>query len=92
MLIYAGIDEAGYGDHFIHGVGHHVGLDVHDRSDGLEGLPVGAVVTVEPGIYLPDLKVGIRIEDMVLVTPGGHEVISKGIPRTVDEIERTMAR
>jgi len=73
------IEKAGYGDRFGHGLGHGIGLDIHEqpglspRSKGR--LEAGQVVTVEPGIYLPGIG-GIRIEDDVLVTPRGHRVLS----------------
>jgi Xaa-Pro aminopeptidase len=84
------IDEAGYHDAFIHGCCHFVGLEVHDTGDYDAPLPVGAVLTVEPGIYLPQRGFGIRIEDEILITPTGAEVITKGVPSNPDEIERRM--
>jgi Xaa-Pro aminopeptidase len=54
-------------------------------------LKAGVVITVEPGIYIPEEGVGIRIEDDILVTRGGPVLLSKHIPRTVEDIERTMA-
>ena len=77
------IEEAGYGSFFGHGLGHGIGLHIHEdpRLNSIaEGeLQPGNVVTVEPGIYLPDFG-GVRIEDDVLVTPEGHEVLSS-IPK-----------
>ena len=84
------IDDAGYHDAFIHGCCHFVGLEVHDTGDYDAPLPVGAVLTVEPGIYLPQRGYGIRIEDEILITPTGAEVITKGVPSNPDEIERRM--
>lgn len=85
------LDDAGYGQYFIHGTGHFLGLDVHDAGDYDLPLKAGVVITVEPGIYIPEEGIGIRIEDDILVTKDGPVVLSKHIPRTVEDIERTMA-
>ncbi|CUU09226.1 Xaa-Pro aminopeptidase [Candidatus Kryptobacter tengchongensis] len=85
--------------YFMHGVTHHLGLDVHDV--GVPGnLEPGMVITIEPGIYIPagadcDPKywnIGVRIEDDILVTKDGYAVLSSGAPKTIDEIERLMKR
>lgn len=86
------LDEAGYGEYFIHSTGHFVGLDVHDAGNYDLPFKPGVVVTVEPGIYIPEEGIGIRIEDVVLVTRDGPVVLSRNIPRTVAEIEAAMAR
>ena len=86
------LDEAGYGQYFIHGVGHLVGLDVHDVGNRRLPLEEGLVMTVEPGIYIPEEGIGIRIEDVVLVTRDGPVVLSRHIPRTVEEVEAAMAQ
>jgi Xaa-Pro aminopeptidase len=88
---YRVIDEAGFGQAFIHGTSHHLGLETHDVGDVHIPLKTGAVVTVEPGIYLEDEGIGVRIEEDVLVTPAGPKVLSLGIPSTVDAIESSMA-
>ncbi len=77
--------------YYIHGVSHHLGLDVHDPGDRDRKLEPGMVITVEPGIYLPDEKIGVRIEDDVLVTKDGHELLTARLPRTVDQVEKVMA-
>jgi Xaa-Pro aminopeptidase len=66
-------------------------MDVHDVGSFGARLEPGMVLTVEPGIYLPLEGVGIRIEDDVLVTSGGHEVLSRAAPRSAVEIEQIMA-
>lgn len=84
------IEEAGYGDYFIHSTSHFLGMDVHDVGDYSLPLQPGMVITVEPGIYLPDQDIGVRIEDDVLVTENGCKVLTQGIPREVEEIERLL--
>jgi Xaa-Pro aminopeptidase len=84
------IEKAGYGDAFIHGIGHQLGMEVHDVTpDG--PLKPGMVVTVEPGIYLPGRKMGIRIEDDVLITAKGNQNLTLAIPKTVAEVEAALA-
>jgi Xaa-Pro aminopeptidase len=88
-----GKDQSGQplGKYYIHGVSHHLGLDVHDPGDRSRPLEPGMVVTVEPGIYIPEEKLGVRIEDDVLVTADGYKILSGQLPRTPDEIEAVMA-
>jgi Xaa-Pro aminopeptidase len=78
--------------YFTHGLSHWLGMDVHDGGSLGARLRPGMVLTVEPGIYLPAESLGIRIEDDVLVTPGGHEILSQGAPRTSTEIEKAMGQ
>ena len=89
--------EEDYTRYFFHGTSHYLGLDVHDA--GMYGsLQPGNVITVEPGIYIPagspcDPKwwnIGVRIEDDVFITEGEPEVLSGVVPKTTDEIEKTM--
>jgi len=79
------------GKYFIHGLGHQVGLQVHDP--GVDGpLEAGMVVTIEPGIYIPEESIGVRIEDVVLVTENGAKVLSAALPKEADEIEKAVAK
>jgi len=84
------IRAAGYRDYFIHGLGHFVGLDVHDAGLYKKPLQAGMVITVEPGIYIPEKALGIRIEDQVLVTPKGYRHLTVALPRDPDAVERMM--
>ncbi len=83
------IEEAGHGEHFGHGTGHGVGVEVHEgprlstRSE--DTLEAGDAVTVEPGVYLPG-RFGVRIEDLVIVTPDGYRNLS-GLPKELLEVE-----
>jgi Xaa-Pro aminopeptidase len=77
--------------YFTHGVSHSLGLDTHDIMPAREiSLEPGMVITVEPGLYLKDKQIGIRIEDNVLVTATGHENLSADIPKQVKDIEALM--
>ncbi|MCC6365491.1 MAG: aminopeptidase P family protein [Bryobacterales bacterium] len=78
--------------YFTHGIGHHVGLEVHDAATPGEPLEPGMVITIEPGVYIPAENIGIRIEDMVLVTARGARVLSSALPRDPSEIERRLAK
>src|SRR6202165_989979 len=79
------------GPYFIHGLGHHIGLDVHDPGEYCTKVQPGMVVTVEPGIYIPEENLGVRIEDDVLITESGHKLLSERLPRDPVEIEKIMA-
>lgn len=85
-------DGEGLGKYFTHGLGHHVGLDVHDSDDPTMPLAAGMVITIEPGVYIPAEGIGIRIEDMVLVTENGSKVLSESLPREAADIERALRR
>jgi Xaa-Pro aminopeptidase len=86
------LGRSGYLANFIHGFGHFVGLDVHDAGDTERPIPVGAVFTVEPGVYLPDQGFGVRIEDEVLITDHGYRLLTSSIPRKLEEVEAWVAR
>ncbi len=80
------------GQYFIHGLGHPIGLNVHDPPlEYCKPLTPGMVVTIEPGIYIPEENLGVRIEDDVLITESGAELLSQKLPRDVDQIEKIMA-
>jgi Xaa-Pro aminopeptidase len=79
------------GQYFIHGLGHDIGLDVHDPGESCKPLEPGMVVTVEPGIYIPEENLGVRIEDDILITESGYKFLSERLPRNPDEIEKIMA-
>jgi Xaa-Pro aminopeptidase len=83
------IDKAGLGHAFIHNIGHQLGLEVHDVTpDG--ALRPGMVVTIEPGVYLPDQRLGVRIEDDILVTANGNQNLTAAVPKSVKDIEAAM--
>ena len=80
------------GKYFVHGLGHYVGLDVHDPGDTTSPLRAGTVLTIEPGIYLPEENIGIRIEDTVVVTDTGVKVLSAALPREIADIEKLVGK
>ena len=84
------IESKGYGEYFIHGTSHHIGLEVHDVGSTRRELEPNMVLTVEPGIYIPEENIGVRIEDDVLVTENGYRVLSD-FPKEIEEIEALMA-
>ena len=80
------------GKYFIHGLGHYLGLSVHDPGDYSVPLGPGMAFTLEPGIYIPEEKLGVRIEDDFYVDGNGKLVeLTGNLPRTAEEVERTMA-
>jgi len=82
-------EKAGVADRFIHGIGHQLGMEVHDVTpDG--PLKEGMIITIEPGLYFPDKPLGIRIEDDVLVTRTGGRNLSPMIPKSVKDVEAAL--
>lgn len=80
------------GQYFIHGLGHFVGLEVHDVGDTKARLDRGMVFTIEPGIYIPEEKIGVRIEDLFWVDESGRLVnLTGALPHSADDIEAVMA-
>ena len=73
---------------YFHNVSHHLGLDTHDASNREKPLEEGNVITVEPGLYFADLGIGVRIEDDVLIHENAAEVLSAGIPKEIEDIEK----
>jgi Xaa-Pro aminopeptidase len=82
------------GRYLTHRISHGVGLEVHDYppASSTEPLQAGMVITIEPGLYIPEEKIGIRIEDTLLVTEDGSRNLSAALPREAAEIERAMER
>ena len=80
------------GKYFTHGLGHYVGLDVHDPGDPGDELKAGMVITIEPGIYIAEENIGVRIEDTILVTANGAKNLSEALPREAREIERLVGK
>ena len=84
--------EEEIGKYYMHGVSHHLGIDVHDVSVASNSkLRPGAVISDEPGLYIDEWEIGIRVEDDLLITEDGCECLSEGVMRTPDEIEAFMA-
>jgi Xaa-Pro aminopeptidase len=80
------------GKYFIHGLSHYVGLNVHDVGDYDLPLAPGMVFTIEPGIYIPEEKLGVRIEDILYVDKDGRLInLTASLPHTADDVERAMA-
>jgi Xaa-Pro aminopeptidase len=81
-----------YRKYFYHGVSHHLGLDVHDLGTRTGAVKEGMLFTVEPGIYIEEEQIGIRIENNIWITKTGHTDLFKNIPITVEEIEAAMKK
>ena len=81
------------GPYFLHGLSHYVGLEVHDAGENTKPLQPGTIFTIEPGIYIPEERIGVRIEDIYLVGENGTlECLSCAAPKTVEDVEAAMRR
>jgi len=85
-------ENRAYRKYLYHGISHHLGLDVHDLGTRTEPIKAGMVFTVEPGIYIEEEKMGVRIENNLWITRTGHKDLMKNIPITVEEIESLMKK
>ncbi|HSG47506.1 MAG TPA: M24 family metallopeptidase, partial [Longimicrobiales bacterium] len=77
--------------YFVHGLSHWLGMDVHDVGEYGTPLAPGMVITIEPGVYIEEEELGIRIEDDVLVTESGYELLTGELPRDPAAVEAVMA-
>ncbi len=82
--------KAGYLQYFFHGIGHFLGLDVHDVGNMAKLLECGDLITIEPGVYISEENLGIRIEDDFLITEDGCRCLSKQLPKELEEVEKMM--
>jgi len=80
-----------YRKYFMHGVSHFLGLDVHDVGHKNAPIKEGMVLTIEPGIYIREEGLGVRIENNIWVTATGNEELMPNVPTTVEEIEQAMS-
>ncbi len=85
-------DNRAYRKYLYHGISHHLGIDVHDLGTRTEPIKAGMVFTVEPGIYIEEEQVGVRIENNLWITRGGNKDLMANIPITADEIESFMKK
>ncbi len=85
-------ENRAYRKYLYHGISHHLGIDVHDLGTRTAPIQAGMLFTIEPGIYIEDEKMGIRIENNFWITKNGNNDLMKNIPITVDEIESYMKR
>jgi Xaa-Pro aminopeptidase len=90
-LAVAHLEKKGFAKYFKHGIGHYLGLDVHDVGDYAQPLEEGNVITIEPGIYIPEENIGIRIEDDYWIVSDGAECLSAELPRDAESVQE-MAR
>ena len=85
-------ENRAYRKYLYHGISHHLGLDVHDLGTRTEPIKEGMLFTVEPGIYIEEEQMGIRIENNVWITRNGNKDLFEGIPITAEEIESVMKK
>ena len=85
-------DNRAYRKYLYHGISHHLGIDVHDLGTRTEPIKPGMVFTVEPGIYIEDEQMGVRIENNIWITRNGNKDLMKNIPITAEEIESIMKK
>ena len=85
-------ENRAYRKYLYHGISHHLGIDVHDLGTRTEPIKAGMVFTVEPGIYIEEEKMGVRIENNLWITRNGNKDLMKNIPITVDDIEHIMKK
>lgn len=87
-LAVAFLEQKGFGKYFIHGIGHFLGMDVHDVGNSAEPLQEGDVITIEPGVYISEERIGVRIEDNYWLVKDGVECLSDELPKSVEDVER----
>ena len=85
-------DNRAYRKYLYHGISHHLGIDVHDLGTRTAPITAGMVFTVEPGIYIKEEKMGVRIENNIWITKTGHQDLMKNMPIKADEIEALMRK
>jgi Xaa-Pro aminopeptidase len=85
-------ENRAYRKYLYHGISHHLGIDVHDLGTRTEPIKAGMVFTVEPGIYIEEEQMGVRIENNVWITRNGNKDLFEKIPITADEIEALMKK
>ncbi len=83
-------DDSEVGKYYLHGSGHFIGLDTHDVGDDSKPLKPNMAITLEPGLYVPEEGIGIRVEDTLVITETGNIVFSDTIPKEIEEIEEIM--
>ena len=84
------LENRAYRKYLYHGISHHLGIDVHDLGTRTEPIKAGMLFTVEPGIYIEEEQIGVRIENNIWITRNGNKDLMKNIPITVEEIEHLM--